>query len=148
MQAKQDSKNQEIFNAADELVYKKETVFKHKNRIQELKQNKSREKIVLKRYQKAQRKLPDSDVRTPESFVHEYLSRQRGYAKYKHLVRHFSLLETPSAVEEKRVRARVRRGADCDRPDPRRCPDAGAAEADSEVAAAAQDPLGRCARHG
>lgn len=80
-------KEDPIFTAADGLVYKKETIFKHKNKIQELKQNKIREKFILKKYEKDQRKLPSSDVKTPESFVHEYLTRQRNYAKYKHHVR-------------------------------------------------------------
>jgi len=87
MEQKTEQTQENVFNAADGLVYKKETVFKHKNRIQELKQNKSREKLILKKYEKDQQKLPDSDVRTPESFVHEYLTKQRNYSKYKHLVR-------------------------------------------------------------
>ena len=78
--------NEEIFESGDKLVYKKETVFKHKNRIQELKQNKSREKILLKKYEKEQMKIPKSEIKTPESFVHNYLTQQRRYAKYKHHV--------------------------------------------------------------
>ena len=76
----------QLFTASDGLVYKKETIFKHKNKIAELKQNKSKEKILLKKYDDSQRKLPKSDIKTPESYVHEYLAQQRNYSKYKHHV--------------------------------------------------------------
>lgn len=86
MEQQNNSKSEPIFDASEGLVYKKETVFKHKNRIQELKQNKSREMLLLKKFEKDQQSLPKMDIKTPESFVHEYLTRQRNYAKYKHLV--------------------------------------------------------------
>lgn len=77
---------QTFFTAADGTVYKKETIFKHKNRIREMKQNKAYEKQLVKKYQKEQRLMPGERIKTPEAFVHEYLNRQREYVKYKHLV--------------------------------------------------------------
>ena len=87
MDNKKNLTEENVFDASEGLIYKKETVFKHKNKIQELKQNKSREKLILKKYEKDQMSIPKMDIKTPESFVHEYLTKQRNYAKYKHLVR-------------------------------------------------------------
>lgn len=65
------------------LIYKAETIIRHKNRLSEIAERKAKQKIESFNVQKSKQKIPKSEVIRPEVFVTDYREKQRNYAYYK-----------------------------------------------------------------
>lgn len=65
------------------LIYKAQTVLRHKNRLSEKAQQKARQKIESFTIQKSKMKIPKSEVTRPEDFVNAYREKQKNYSYYK-----------------------------------------------------------------
>lgn len=65
------------------LIYKAQTILRHKNRINEKAEQKARQKIESYTIQRNKMKVPKSEIIRPEAFVNAYREKQRNYAYYK-----------------------------------------------------------------
>jgi large subunit ribosomal protein L7e len=65
------------------LIYKAQTILRHKNRLSEKAEQKARQKIESFTIQRSKLKIPKSEVVKPEDFVNNYRERQKNYSYYK-----------------------------------------------------------------
>ena len=72
-----------IIRGENGLLYKAETILRHRNRITEIRDRKARQKLESQKIQRQKQKVPKSDVKKPEDFVNRYREQQKNYASYK-----------------------------------------------------------------
>ena len=65
------------------LIYKAETILRHSNRLAELTEKKSKQKLESLKIQRANQKAPKSELIRPEDLVYKYKQQQQNYSAYK-----------------------------------------------------------------
>jgi len=65
------------------LIYKAETILRHKNRLNEIAERKAKQKIESFNIQKSKQKVPKNEIIKPEEFVNAYREKQRNFSYYK-----------------------------------------------------------------
>ena len=73
----------EIIQGDNGLLYKTETILRHRNRISEINDRKSRQKLESIKIQKSKQKVPKNEVKKPEDMVTNYREQQKNFASYK-----------------------------------------------------------------
>ena len=74
---------EQLIQGENGLIYKAETVLRHKNRLLELSDRKARQREESKKIQKDKRRTPKSNIITPGHLVARYKQQQKNYSNYK-----------------------------------------------------------------
>ena len=77
------SDNEALKTTNGGLIYKAETVLKHRNKLNEIRERKAKQKLASVQIQRQAKKAPKSDIKRPEDFVRTYRESQKNYADYK-----------------------------------------------------------------
>ena len=77
------SDNEALQKTNSGLIYKAETVLKHKNKLDEIRERKAKQKLASIQIQRQAQKAPKSDIKRPEDFVRAYRETQKNYTDYK-----------------------------------------------------------------
>jgi large subunit ribosomal protein L7e len=73
----------DIIQGNNGLLYKAETILRHRNRISEINERKSKQKLESIQIQKQKQRVPKNDVKKPEELVTNYREQQKNFASYK-----------------------------------------------------------------
>jgi len=73
----------EIIQGDNGLLYKAETILRHRNRISEINERKARQKLESIKIQKQKQRVPKNEIKKPEDLVMNYREQQKNYASYK-----------------------------------------------------------------